>query len=276
MVHPGAERASGFMQQTGQPFAVALAVTRAGNLFTTHTAVAAGFDRFAPALIERYLGGYAKQKLGITPHDLLALGRQNPNDSSEPFNMAHLAIHGSGAVNGVSRLHATVSRHLFGPLFLRWPVEEVPVGEVTNGVHVPTWDSAAADTLWTRACGKARWLGTTEGLEPQIRCVSDADLWKSRTARSAALVDYARERLASQLAASGASTEAVDRARHLFDPNTLTLGFARRFATYKRPNLLLHDPERLLRLLRTSQRPVQRPLLNLEWVTRPEVARFSR
>lgn len=251
------ERASGFMQQTGQPFAVALAVTRAGNLFTTHTAVAAGFDRFAPALIERYLGGYAKQKLGITPHDLLALGRQNPNDSSEPFNMAHLAIHGSGAVNGVSRLHATVSRHLFGPLFLRWPVEEVPVGEVTNGVHVPTWDSAAADTLWTRACGKDRWLGTTEGLEPQIRCVSDADLWKFRTARSAALVDYARERLASQLAASGASTEAVDRARHLFDPNTLTLGFARRFATYKRPNLLLHDPERLLRLLRTSQRPVQ-------------------
>ena len=107
------ERARSFMQETGQPFEVALAVTRAGNLFTTHTAVAAGFDRFAPALIEQYLGGYAEQKLGITLHDLLALGRQNPNDSSESFNMAYLAIRGSGAVNGVSRLHGKVSRHLF-------------------------------------------------------------------------------------------------------------------------------------------------------------------
>ena len=99
------ERARSFMEETGQPFEVALAVTRAGNLFTTHTAVAAGFDRFAPALIEQYLGGYAEQKLGIALHDLLALGRQNPNDSSESFNMAYLAIRGSGAVNGVSRLH---------------------------------------------------------------------------------------------------------------------------------------------------------------------------
>ena len=107
------ERARSFMEETGQPFEVALAVTRAGNLFTTHTAVAAGFDRFAPALIEQYLGGYAEQKLGITLHDLLALGRQNPNDSSESFNMAYLAIRGSGAVNGVSRLHGKVSRHLF-------------------------------------------------------------------------------------------------------------------------------------------------------------------
>ena len=97
------ERARDFMEETGQPFEVALAVTRAGNLFTTHTAVAAGFDRFAPALIEQYLGGYAEKKLGISLHDLLALGRQNPADSSEPFNMAYLAIRGSGAVNGVSR-----------------------------------------------------------------------------------------------------------------------------------------------------------------------------
>jgi starch phosphorylase len=97
------ERAHSFMEETGQPFEVALAATRAGNLFTTHTAVAAGFDRFAPALIEQYLGGYAAKKLGITLHDLLALGRQNPNDASESFNMAYLAIRGSGAVNGVSR-----------------------------------------------------------------------------------------------------------------------------------------------------------------------------
>jgi glycogen phosphorylase len=251
------ERARSFMQETAQPFEVALAVIRAGNLFTTHTAVAAGFDRFAPALIKQYIGGYAEQKLGITLHDLLALGRLNPNDPTESFNMAYLAIRGSGAVNGVSRLHGEVSRHLFEPLFPHWPPDEVPVGHVTNGVHMPSWDSAPADDLWTEACGKDRWLGTTETLEQDIRCVSDASLWQFRVAASKSLVEYARERLSRQLAASGAPPEAVDDAKHLFDPNALTLGFARRFATYKRPNLLLHNPERLLRLLTNPQRPVQ-------------------
>jgi starch phosphorylase len=251
------ERARTFMEETGQRFEVALAVTRAGNLFTTHTAVAAGFDRFAPALIEQYLGGYAKKKLGITLHDLLALGRRDPNDSSESFNMAYLAIRGSGAVNGVSRLHGKVSRILFAPIFPHWPVEEVPVGHVTNGVHMPSWDSAAADDLWTEACGKDRWLGTMETLEQDIRRISDARLWQFRTAASKALVEYARARLSRQLAASGASPEVVDKAKHLFDPKVLTLGFARRFAPYKRPNLLLHDPDRLLRLLTDPQRPVQ-------------------
>ena len=251
------ERALSFMKETGQPFEVALAVTRAGNLFTTHTAVAAGFDRFDPALIEQYLGRYAEQKLGIPLHDLLALGRQNPEDTTENFNMAYLAIRGSGAVNGVSRLHGKVSRNLFAPLFPQWPQDEVPVGHVTNGVHMPSWDSAATDDLWTEACGKERWLGITEGLDVDIRHVSDARLWQFRTAASQALIDFAREHLSLQLTASGMSPEAIDEAKHLFDPNALTLGFARRFATYKRPNLLLRDPERLLRLLTNPQRPVQ-------------------
>ena len=251
------ERARSYMEETGQPFDVALAVTRAGNLFTTHTAVAAGFDRFSPVLIEQYLGAYAGQKLGIALHDLLALGRQNPNDALEPFNMAYLAIRGSGAVNGVSRLHGQVSRHLFSQLFPRWPQHEIPVGHVTNGVHMPTWDSAMADDLWTEACGKDRWLGTMEALGQNMRRVSDARLWEFRTDASKSLVEYARERLSRQLAGSGASPEAVDAAKHLFDPNVLTLGFARRFASYKRPNLLLHDPERLLRLLTNPQRPLQ-------------------
>ncbi len=251
------ERARSFMEENGQPFEVALAATRAGNLFTTHTAVAAGFDRFAPSIIEQYLGGYAEKKLSISLHDLLALGRENPNDSSESFNMAYLAVRGSGAVNGVSRLHGKVSRHLFAPLFRHWPEDEMPIGHVTNGVHVPTWDSAPADDLWTEACGKDRWMGTTETLEQDIRRVSDASLWQFRTAASKSLVEYARERLSRQLTAAGASPEAVDVAKHLFDPNALTLGFARRFATYKRPNLLLHDPDRLLHLLTNSQHPVQ-------------------
>ena len=251
------ERAQNFMEETGQPFDVSLAATRAGNLFTTHTAVAAGFDRFAPALIRQYLGHYAEKKLGITLKELLALGRRNPDDPSESFNMAYLAIRGSGAVNGVSRLHGEVSRDLFKPLFPRWPAVEVPVGHVTNGVHMPTWDSGEADELWTKACGKDRWLGTAETMEADIRRVSDESLWQFRTAASKSFVEYARGRLSRQLAASGAPPEAVEAAKHYFDPNALTLGFARRFVDYKRPNMLLHDPERLLRILTDTRRPVQ-------------------
>ena len=251
------ERARSFMQATGRPFDEALAVTRAGNLFTTHTAVDAGFDRFPPALIAHFLGGYAEKQLGVTLRDLMALGRRNPDDPSEAFNMAYLAIRGSGAVNGVSRLHGEVSRRLFDSLFLRWPVDEVPVGHVTNGVHTPSWDSAQADELWTTTCKKDRWLGATKTLERDMSRASDAGLWRVRTAARRALVDYARERLARQLAASGAPAGAVDAARGLLDPQVLTMGFARRFATYKRPNLLLHDPERLLRLLSNPGRPVQ-------------------
>ena len=251
------ERARSFMQESGQPFDVALSVTRVGNLFTTHTAVAAGFDRFSPALIEQYLARYAQEKLGISLHDLLALGRQNRDDAAEPFNMAYLAVRGSGAVNGVSRLHGHVSRRLFAPLFSRWPEDEVPVRHVTNGVHMPTWDSAAADDLWTEACGKDRWLGATEPLEKDIRRLPDARLWELRTASRQLLIDYIHTRLPQQLAASGRPAKVVEGAKQLFDPNVLTLGFARRFATYKRPNLLLHDPLRLRRLVTNPQRPVQ-------------------
>ena len=122
---------------------------------------------------------------------------------------------------------------------------------------MPTWDSAPADDLWTESCGKDRRLGTTETLGQDIHQISDARLWQFRTAASKSLVEYARERLSRDLAAAGAPPEEVEAAKHLFDPNVLTLGFARRFATYKRPNLLLDDPQRLLRLLTNSQRPVQ-------------------
>ena len=251
------ERAFSFMKNTGQPFDVAMAATRAGNLFTTHTAVAAGFDRFSPTLIGQYLGEYAEQKLGITLHQLLALGREDPGNESEKFNMAFLAIRGSGAVNGVSSLHGEVSRHIFEPLFPKWPGNEVPVGYITNGVHMPSWDSKEADEIWTEACGKDRWLGTIENLGQDIRKISDERLWQMRTNSRAALIQYARERLSRQLVASGESSGEAEYVKHLFDPNTLTLGFARRFATYKRPDLLLDDPQRLIRLLSDPQHPVQ-------------------
>ncbi len=251
------ERARTFMEETGQPFDVALAATRAGNLFTTHTAVAAGFDRFTPALIEHYLGSYARDKLNISLSDLLALGRQNPGDPFEPFNMAYLAVRGSGAINGVSRLHGQVSRHLFEPLYPRWPQSEVPVGHVTNGVHMSSWDSEETDALWTGACGKSRWHGTLENLEEDMRRLPDSRLWECRASARESLIEYVRGRLFRQREAAGASPGEVEEARHIFDPNALTLGFARRFASYKRPNLLLQDPERLLRILNNPDHPVQ-------------------
>jgi starch phosphorylase len=251
------ERARQFMASTGQSFHAALATTRAGNVFTTHTAVPAGFDRFPPAVVDHCLGGYARRQLGISIDELLALGRQNASDAREDFNMAYLAMRSAGAANGVSRLHGQVSRRLFQPLFRRWPESEVPVGHVTNGVHVPTWDSAAADSVWTQSCGQNRWLQSTETLEADIRRVDDASLWNMRNIDRRLLINYARDRLRDQLEVAGASESDVARARRAFDPDALTLGFARRFATYKRPTLLLHDPERLLRLLANGNRPVQ-------------------
>src|SRR5262249_50742207 len=157
--------------------------------------------------------------LGISVEELLALGRERPADRSEPFNMANLAMRGSLAVNGVSRLHGSVSRSLFQSLFPRWPTAEVPIGHVTNGVHVPTWDSEAADTLWTRVCGKDRWTGTQEGLEMGCLSLSDADLWSLRTSSRRILLEAIRERLRRQLAAAGAPMSEIDAARSVFSPD---------------------------------------------------------
>jgi starch phosphorylase len=156
-------------------------------------------------------------------------------------------------VNGVSKLHGQVSRHIFQPLFPRWPQNEIPIGSVTNGIHVPTWDSEAADALWTTACGKKRWRGDRP-VEDDIRQLTDEQLWQMRTEGRKALIGQMRERYACQLAAEGGRPSD---ASGIFEENVLTLGFARRFATYKRPNLLLHDTERLVRLLSNPQRPVQ-------------------
>ncbi len=188
------ERARQCMVRTGMTFWEALWATRAGNVFTTHTAVAAGFDLFAPAVIEQYFEQYLAE-CGIAVSDLLALGRTRPDRDEEPFNMAYLALRGCAAANGVSRLHEVVSRRLFQPLYPRWVEQEVPVTHVTNGVHMPTWDSAEADRLWTRACGKERWLGRTDELSGGIRTLDDEALWDLRVTRSRHLIAYARARL---------------------------------------------------------------------------------
>jgi len=250
------ERALSYMEEQHQPFDVALTVTRAGNLFTTHTPVEAGFDRFPPTVIRQYLERYAEHELRVEFDDLLSLGRGNRLDHSEPFNMAFLAVRGSGAVNGVSQLHGGVSKRLFQPLFPRWPQAEVPVGHVANGVHVPTWDSVEADKLWTMKCGKERWRGALETVE-RLKGASDEELWDLRTRARQALVEYTRQRLSRQRTHQGAGQLEITQANSIFHPESLTIGFARRFATYKRPNLLLYDRDRLVRILNNRQCPVQ-------------------
>ena len=250
------ERARSFMVRTGVSFWEALAATRAGNLFTTHTPVAAGFDHFPPALFAQYFQGYAEE-LAVTLDDLHALGQADPSNRDEPFNMAYLALHGSTAANAVSRLHGAVSRSLFAPLFPRWPFPEVPIGHITNGVHVPSWDSALADRLWTEACGADRWYGSSETLGHDLKAVSDETLWAFRNRSREALVRAVRWRAARARAAHGVATAKIAECALWLDPSILTLGLARRFATYKRPDLLLDDPPRLIRLLTDKDRPVQ-------------------
>jgi len=251
------ERARTHMRSHGVGFGEALAVTRAGNVFTTHTPVAAAFDRYEPALLTRHLGRYAREELGIDEQALLALGRARPDDPHEAFGMAFLALRGSGAVNGVSRLHGEVSRGIFQPLFARWPRDEVPIGHVTNGVHMPSWDSSAADHLWTGCCGRERWRESLDTVGQDIAQASDLQIWQMRCAARRDLVAYTRRRLLRQMAAEACIERDIDAARDALEPDVLTLGFARRFTAYKRPNLLLHDPDRLTRLLTDRQRPVQ-------------------
>jgi len=247
------ERARYYMADHHVSFELALAITRAGNMFTTHTAVPAGFDRFAPELCRKHLEHYAKDELAIPMESLLALGRQRSDDASEDFNMAYLALRGSGQVNGVSQLHGEVSRQIFQPLFPRWPRHEVPIGSVTNGIHVPTWDSAEADRLWTKVCGENRWRGDRPTAD-EIRQLTNSELWHMRTESRKAMLIQVRDRYARQISAEGGSH--LDVAK-IFKEDVLTVGFARRFATYKRPDLLLYDPERLIRLLTDPQHPMQ-------------------
>ncbi|MBM9511906.1 alpha-glucan family phosphorylase [Desulfogranum marinum] len=251
------ERARRFMEQTDRTFSISLLGTRAGNIFTTHTPVAAGFDRFPRKIMTQYFSDYAHHHLGISMDELLSLGHDHGSDDSNFFNMAYLALRGCGRVNGVSRLHGEVCGRIFLPLFSRWPKHEIPISHITNGVHMPSWDSAAADALWTEHCGKGSWLSTLETIEQVWRRVDDDKLWSMRNQARQPLVKAVRRRLVRQHAACGVTKEGLMQCLQVLDPNVLTIGFARRFAGYKRPTLLLADPDRLTRLLIDAQRPVQ-------------------
>lgn len=250
------ERARVLMREMDLPFDVALTITRTGNIFTTHTAVAAGFDKFSSQQISFFLGKYLREHLHISVEDFLTLG-QGLDDDRNSFNPAVLAIRASGFINGVSRLHGEVSRKLFSPLFPRWPIDEVPVGYITNGVHMPSWDSIAADKIWTKSCEKTRWLGSADCLENEIRKIPDDELWQFRNEANQAFLDFLKNRLCEQAGINSEYKQDITTNSKFFDPNVLTLGFARRFAVYKRPNLLLKNPKRLMRLLSNSERPVR-------------------
>lgn len=249
------ERVRFFMLRAACTFAEALWATRAGNLFTSHTPVAASFDRHPAPLIAVYFDSYCRS-LNISINQLLALGSVDARTADEFFIMPYLALHGVGAVNGVSRLHSEVSRRIFQPLFPRWPQAEVPVGYVTNGVHMPSWDSVAADKLWTDACGQARWRGALETLSADLCKCDDTALWQLRTDNRQMLINFVRKRMARKGSGRSAHAKASDYSA-LLDMNVLTIGFARRFTGYKRPNLLLQDSARLLRLLTNRDRPAQ-------------------
>ncbi|HEX4156955.1 MAG TPA: alpha-glucan family phosphorylase [Rhizomicrobium sp.] len=253
------ERAHQFAKRSKLSFWEALWATRAGNVFTTHTPVAAGFDAFPTHLLRTYLP-YPEADLlrrGVTLEALIGLGRIEPQNAHEPFNMAWLAQRGSAACLGVSRLHGDFSRQIFQPLFPRWPACEVPVGHITNGVHMPTWDSVDADRIWTEGCGKERWRGMPAYLGQQIARTDDESLWAMRGEQRQRLVRVVRGQLATQLRERGFSRDAIGQAGSVLDPNILTLAFARRFTEYKRPNLLLRDRQRLERLLLDEKQPVQ-------------------
>jgi starch phosphorylase len=172
------ERARSVASRLGLSFREALWATRAGNVFTTHTPVDAGFDRFSPELLEQHRP--VLEKLGIDPADVLELGRAADFNTGDPLNMAYLAARGSLISLGVSQRHGAVSRRLFQPLFPRWPEREVPIGHVTNGVHVPTWDSQDADEIWTDACGKDRWRCFPDDMSGEVAKLSDEMLWEMR------------------------------------------------------------------------------------------------
>ncbi len=250
------ERICQFKRQHKVTFEQALWATRAGNVFTTHTPVSAGFDQFRPELIRQYLS-QTVQSLEIPFNQFLALGQASSEQPNESFNMTYFALRTCAATNGVSRLHGQVSQTLFHQLYPNWPIQDVPVGYITNGVHVPTWDSSFTDALWTHACGKGRWAGNVDALRTQIEAIEDEALWTFRSESRTKLVHYVRQRVIEKMRLRCASDEEQAIAQNIFDPNTLTLGFARRFAEYKRPNLLLHDPERLIRLLTNPHFPVQ-------------------
>ncbi|HZD65939.1 MAG TPA: alpha-glucan family phosphorylase, partial [Acidimicrobiales bacterium] len=251
----GLERIASLMASAGLSFEAALETTRAGGVFTTHTPVPAGIDRFARPLMERYFASWC-EACGIDVDRLMALGHFPDDPPDAPFNTAVMCLRLAGSANGVSTLHGRVSRGMFASLWPGIDQEEIPIGSVTNGVHGLTWTSQAMDDLVGKAVVPA-WTEAEAGAWEQIEAIPDDHLWRVRTQGRERLVGMVRAKLRSSLAAAGCAGPELDWCDEALDPGILTIGFARRFTAYKRPTLLLSDRERLTALLTSTERPVQ-------------------
>ncbi len=227
------------------------------TVFTTHTPVAAGHDRFPSPLVEEHLGKI-REAIHLSYDDFMGLGRIYPGDPNEPFCMTVLALKLDRHANGVSALHGQVSRQMWHPLYPNRPEEEVPIGHITNGVHVRSWLAPQMHQLFNRHLGPDwdrrmsepdTWAG--------IHHIDDAELWETQQVLKAELINFVRDRLVDQAKRRGEGEAAIKRASTALDLDSLTIGFARRFATYKRAGLVLRDVERLVDLINGADRPVQ-------------------
>jgi len=251
------ERIRELRNSKNMTFDEAVEATRAGNVFTIHTPVKAGLDEFRVELMDRYFGNYFP-KLGINRDRFLALGRMLPDDDNEAFKMPILALKLSSYANGVSKLHGEISRGMWGSLWPGVPIDEVPIKSITNGIHIKSWVADEIDTLYARYLGPT-WADETmdKAIWENIEQIPDEEFWHIHQRCRERLIVFARNRLKSQMQRRGTYHTELNHAEEVLDPEALTIGFARRFATYKRGTLLLRDPQRLMKLLGDSKRPIQ-------------------
>ncbi len=226
-------------------------------VFTTHIPVPAGHDRFSPELVEEHLGPL-RDSLGLSQERLMALGRENPNNPHEDFCMTVLGLKLSRRANAVSSLHGEVSRQMWTGLYPGKLEDEVPIGHITNGVHVPTWLAPQMSRLYDRHLGTG-WRDQSgqariwEGIEN----IDDGELWETHLSLKARLLEFVRQRAMEQAQRRGEERDTILTLGRVLSPDALTIGFARRFATYKRANLILADIERLASMVNDPKRPVQ-------------------
>jgi starch phosphorylase len=251
------ERIRQIMTERKLDFETAREVISASSIFTTHTPVAAGFDIFDPQLLRRYFESYAAE-LGISFDTLARLGRTNPDDAGQPFNMALFAVRNSTFRNAVSRLHGEVSRSMWEGEWKGYPEAEVPVESITNGIHTRSWISPEMFELFRRYLGPG-WSDNPVDMSVWQRVgeIPDEELWRSHMAAKERLVNFARGRVAQQMRGRGAPSKEIEEARKILNPEVLTIGFARRFASYKRATLILRDLERVKRIIHSADMPVQ-------------------
>ncbi|MBN2403056.1 MAG: alpha-glucan family phosphorylase, partial [Spirochaetes bacterium] len=251
------ERVRSAIRDYGLSFDEAMINVSSNNVFTTHTPVPAGNDRFEPDLVEKYLSCYIKE-MGLKKEEFLALGREDPSDKEESFCMTVLAIKTAASCNGVSKLHGAVSRNMWKKIWPSLPVHNVPITHITNGIQTLSWTSDEMMRILNRYLGP-RWIDNTvdKKIWLNVDSIPESELWRCRERLRERLVGFARRILKEQLRARGLPKYEVAMAEAVLDPEALTIGFARRFAAYKRATLIFKNMARLEKILLNKERPVQ-------------------